>query len=400
MFLRFDLKEIETTLLLESWSNGFRCISLERQRVGYQDAHVPLPLSHLPEDFVAAIPEDLASAAAPFGECTLRLLSLARQEPACARLLLVRPILLLLAVLHWPHDNRPIVMNSRRGQRALLQAMGLPPRRSLLRFLDRLRLDLSSEWQREYLSRLLYDDPLAYLALRHEPEIHPAQLFLFFHARELGACPLVHELRYDYADLFWFARTLDTLNQALALARSGRFPGGWPALRAMCQLSQVGSAVRRVVEAGDRKRQFDHLCVQLGFQGDQPLPLASLALSHLQTPWLQLVLDWPTLDQACDALDPRECEVWSLTLLNEVLRGRQAIFRVCSPGRHRTLGWVRLGLLAVQADPPAGSSAMAALLATCGALGGWLPRFWLRQLHRHLSAMPLVLEEVRQTCDC
>ena len=61
MFLRFELKEIDTTLLLESWSNGFRCLSLERQRVGYQDAHVPLPLSHLPDDFVAAIPEGLAT---------------------------------------------------------------------------------------------------------------------------------------------------------------------------------------------------------------------------------------------------------------------------------------------------------------------------------------------------
>lgn len=56
-----------------------------------------------------------------------------------AELLLCRPVLLLLAVLHWPHDNRPIVMNSRRGQRALLQAMGLPPKRSAFTLLDRLR---------------------------------------------------------------------------------------------------------------------------------------------------------------------------------------------------------------------------------------------------------------------
>lgn len=398
MFLRFDLKEIDTTLLLEGWSNGFRCISLERQRVGYQDAHVPLPLSHLPDDFVAAIPEDLASAAAPFGECALRLLSLARQEPACAELLLCRPVLLLLAVLHWPHDNRPIVMNSRRGQRALLQAMGLPPRRSLLRFLDRLRLDLGSDWQREYLSRLLYDDPAAYQQLSHVSEVHPAQLFLLFHAPELGPCPLVHALRYDYADLFWFTRTLDVLNQALALARAGRFPGGWSALRAMGSLAQLGAVIRQVEESCDRKRQFDHLCERLGFQKDGQLPLASRFLSHLQTPWLQLVLDWPSLEQASAALDPRQCEVWSPTLLNDVMRGRQALFRVCSPGRHRTVGWVRLGLLDAQADPSSGSSAMTALLATAGARDGWLPRFWLRKLHRHLSAMPLVLDAASQTC--
>jgi hypothetical protein len=398
MFLRFELKEIDTTLLLESWINGFRCISLERQRVGYQDAHVPLPLSHLPEDFVAAIPEDLASAAVPFGECALRLLSLARQEPACAELLLCRPVLLLLAVLHWPHDNRPILMNSRRGQRALLQAMGLPPRRSLLGFLDRLRLDLSSEWQREYLSRLLYDDPATYQQLSHVSEVHPAQLFLLFHAPELGACPLIHALRYDYADLFWFTRTLDVLNQALALARAGRFPGGLSALRAMGSLAQLGAVIRQVEEACDRKRQFEHLCGRLGFLGEGPLPLASLTLSHLQTPWLQLVLDWPSLDQACAALDPRQCEVWSPTLLNDVMRGRQAIFRVCSPGRHSTVGWVRLGLSGTPADPASGSSAMTALLATTGARGSWLPRFWLRQLHRHLSAMPLVLDEASQNC--
>lgn len=128
------------------------------------------------------------------------------------------------------------------------------------------------------------------------------------------------------------------------------------------------------------------------------MPLASCSLSHLQTPWLQLVLDWPSLEQACAALDPRQSEVWSPTLLNDVMRGRQALYRVCSPGRHRTVGWVRLGLLGPQADPSSGSSAMTGLLATAGARGGWLPRFWLRKLHRHLSAMPLVLDEASQIC--
>lgn len=382
MVLRYDIKEIETTVLLEGWSEGLRCICLDREGRRYEDSHVPLPLTHLPDAFLADIPVALLEAARPCGELALRLLSLARQHGACAELLLSRPSLLLLAVLYWPQDNQPILIHAERGQRALLQAMGLAPRRSLLHFLDRLRLDLARDWQRDYLQQWLHQQPDAYLRLRYEPELRPAQLFLLLHAPELTGSALARAVRLAYAQPFWFRRTMDTLNPALTLARSGQFPGGWCALLGMTSLFQVAAVVRQVEEAADRARQFLHLCDRLALG---LLPQAALSLVHLQTPWLRQVVSWPQLDAACAALDPRECEVWSPTLLNEVLRGRQALFRLCSPRRNRTLGWVRMALL----DPHPGQCAQTALIATSGSHGGRLPAFWWHQLQRHLATMPL-----------
>lgn len=86
----------------------------------------------------------------------------------------------------------------------------------------------------------------AYPLLSHVSEVHPAQLFLLFMLPNSEPVPAIHVLRYDYADLFWFTRTLDVLNQALALARAGRFPGGWSALRAMGSLAQLGAVIRQV----------------------------------------------------------------------------------------------------------------------------------------------------------
>ena len=388
MALRYEIQEIGTGLLVENWQVGLRCLSQSAEGVQYQDAHLPLPLSHLPDHFLAGIPDELKDATAPYGELALRLLSLARQHVACAELLKLRPTLLLLAALHWPQDNLPILKHAAQGQRALLHAMGLVPRRSLLRFLDRLRLNLAIEWQRDYLRLFLYQDPEAYLALRHEPRIGPAQLFLLFHAPELTGSVLVRSLAHHDGDWFWLGRVLAPLNPALALARKGRFPGGWQALRAIADLTELADADLKAEQAVDRARQFQYLCERLKLDEQHPLPDSAKRLSHLQTPWLQQVASWPELDAACARMNPRSCELWSQTMLNDILCGRQALFRLCSPRRKKTLCWVRMSL--AQSAPD--QRAFTALIEVTGPKVGRVSRYWVRRLYHHLSAHPLSLE--------
>ena len=387
MTLRYEIQEIDTSLLVENWQAGLRCLSQSAGSAQYQDAHLPLPLSHLPDHFLAGIPDELKDAAAPYGELALRLLSLARQHSACAELLQLRPILLLLAALHWPQDNLPILKHAAQGQRALLLAMGLVPRRSLLRFLGRLRLNLAIEWQRDYLRRFLYQDPEAYLALRHEQKIGPVQLFLLFHAPELTGSVLIRSLRHHDGDGLWLGRVLDPLNPALALARAGRFPGGWQSVRNRAELTEVADMVLKVEEADDRAYQFQYLCERLKLDERHPLPDSAQRLRHLQTPWLQQVASWPELDAACARMNPRRCELWSLTMLNDILRGRQALFRLCSPRRKKTLCWVRMSLAQSAPDQPA----FTALIEVTGPKVGRVSRYWVRRLYRHLSTHPLSL---------
>lgn len=387
MELRYEIQEIGTSLLVENWQAGLRCLSQSAGSAEYQDAHLPLPLSHLPDHFLAGIPDELKGAAAPYGELALRLLSLARQHASCAELLKLRPILLFLAALYWPQDNLPIVKHAACGQRALLHAMGLAPRRSLLRFLDRLRLNLAIEWQRDYLRLFLYEEPEAYLALRHEPRIGPVQLFLLFHAPELTGSVLIRSLPHHDDGGLWLSRLLDPLNPALALARAGRFPGDWQALRNMADLTEVAATVLKVEQADDRSRQFQYLCERLKLDEQHPLPNAAKRLSHLQTPWLQQVASWPELDAACARMNPRRCELWSLTMLNDILRGRQALFRLCSPRRKKTLCWVRMSLAQSAPDQPA----FTALIEVTGPKVGRVSRYWVRRLYRHLSTHPLSL---------
>ena len=387
MALRYEIQEIGTSLLVENWQAGLRCLSQSAGSAEYQDAHLPLPLSHLPDHFLAGIPDELKGAAAPYGELALRLLSLARQHASCAELLKLRPILLFLAALYWPQDNLPIVKHAACGQRALLHAMGLAPRRSLLRFLDRLRLNLAIEWQRDYLRLFLYQEPEAYLALRHEPRIGPVQLFLLFHAPELTGSVLIRSLPHHDDGGLWLSRLLDPLNPALALARAGCFPGGWQALRNMADLTEVAATVLKVEQADDRSRQFQYLCERLKLDEQHPLPNAAKRLSHLQTPWLQQVASWPELDAACARMNPCRCELWSLTMLNDILRGRQALFRLCSPRRKKTLCWVRLSLAQPAPDQPA----FTALIEVTGPKVGRVSRYWVRRLYRHLSTHPLSL---------
>lgn len=385
MALRYEIQEIGTSLLVENWQAGLRCLSQSAGSAEYQDAHLPLPLSHLPDHFLAGIPDELKGAAAPYGELALRLLSLARQHASCAELLKLRPILLFLAALYWPQDNLPIVKHAACGQRALLHAMGLAPRRSLLRFLDRLRLNLAIEWQRDYLRLFLYEEPEAYLALRHEPRIGPVQLFLLFHAPELTGSVLIRSLPHHDDDGLWLSRRLDPLNPALALARAGRFPGSWQALRNMVELAEVSDTVLKVEQADDRAYQFQYLCERLKLDEQHPLPDSAKRLSHLQTPWLQQVESWPELDAACARMNPRRCELWSQTMLNDILRGRQALFRLCSPRRKRVLGWVRMSLAPSAPDQPAFTS----LIEVTGPKVGRVSRYWGRRLYRHLLTHPL-----------
>lgn len=385
MALRYEIQEIGTSLLVENWQAGLRCLSQSAGSAEYQDAHLPLPLSHLPDHFLAGIPDELKGAVAPYGELALRLLSLARQHASCAELLKLRPILLFLAALYWPQDNLPIVKHAACGQRALLYAMGLAPRRSLLRFLDRLRLNLAIEWQRDYLRLFLYQEPEAYLALRHEPRIGPVQLFLLFHAPELTGSVLIRSLPHHDDDGLWLSRLLDPLNPALALARAGRFPGSWQALRNMVELSEVSDTVLKVEQADDRTYQFQYLCERLKLDEQHPLPDSAKRLSHLQTPWLQQVASWPELDAACARMNPRRCELWSQTMLNDILRGRQALFRLCSPRRKRVLGWVRMSLAPSAPDQPAFTS----LIEVTGPKVGRVSRYWGRRLYRHLLTHPL-----------
>lgn len=385
MALRYEIQEIGTSLLVENWQAGLRCLSQSAGSAEYQDAHLPLPLSHLPDHFLAGIPDELKGAAAPYGELALRLLSLARQHASCAELLKLRPILLFLAALYWPQDNLPIVKHAACGQRALLHAMGLAPRRSLLRFLDRLRLNLAIEWQRDYLRLFLYQEPEAYLALRHEPRIGPVQLFLLFHAPELTGSVLIRSLPHHDDDGLWLSRLLDPLNPALALARAGRFPGSWQALRNMVELAEVADTVLKLEQADDRAYQFQYLCERLKLDEQHPLPDSGKRLSHLQTPWLQQVASWPELDAACARMNPRRCELWSQTMLNDILRGRQALFRLCSPRRKRALGWVRMSLAQSAPDQPAFTS----LIEVTGPKVGRVSRYWVRRLYRHLLTHPL-----------
>ncbi|WHF38172.1 hypothetical protein [Aeromonas salmonicida] len=385
MALRYEIQEIGTSLLVENWQAGLRCLSQSAGSAEYQDAHLPLPLSHLPDHFLAGIPDELKGAAAPYGELALRLLSLARQHASCAELLKLRPILLFLAALYWPQDNLPIVKHAACGQRALLHAMGLAPRRSLLRFLDRLRLNLAIEWQRDYLRLFLYEEPEAYLALRHEPRIGPVQLFLLFHAPELTGSVLIRSLPHHDDDGLWLSRLLDPLNPALALARAGRFPGSWQALRNMVELAEVSDTVLKVEQADDRAYQFQYLCERLQLDEQHPLPDSGKRLSHLQTPWLQQVVSWPELDVACARMNPRRCELWSQTMLNDILRGRQALFRLCSPRRKRVLGWVRMSLAPSAPDQPAFTS----LIEVTGPKVGRVSRYWVRRLYCHLLTHPL-----------
>lgn len=385
MALRYEIQEIGTSLLVENWQAGLRCLSQSAGSAEYQDAHLPLPLSHLPDHFLAGIPDELKGAAAPYGELALRLLSLARQHASCAELLKLRPILLFLAALYWPQDNLPIVKHAACGQRALLHAMGLAPRRSLLRFLDRLRLNLAIEWQRDYLRLFLYQEPEAYLALRHEPRIGPVQLFLLFHAPELTGSVLIRSLPHHDDDGLWLSRLLDPLNPALALARAGRFPGSWQALRNMVELAEVADTVLKLEQADDRAYQFQYLCERLKLDEQHPLPDSAKRLSHLQTPWLQQVASWPELDAACARMNPRRCELWSQTMLNDILRGRQALFRLCSPRRKRALGWVRMSLAQSAPDQPAFTS----LIEVTGPKVGRVSRYWVRRLYRHLLTHPL-----------
>ena len=59
MALRYEIQEIGTGLLVENWQAGLRCLSQSAEGVQYQDAHLPLPLSHLPDHFLAGIPDEL-----------------------------------------------------------------------------------------------------------------------------------------------------------------------------------------------------------------------------------------------------------------------------------------------------------------------------------------------------
>lgn len=206
-----------------------------------------------------------------------------------------------------------------------------------------------------------------------------------FHAPELTGSVLVRQLRHQAGDWFWLGRVLGRLNPALGLAREGRFPGGWQALRTMKDLTMVAADVLKVEQAHDRARQFHYLCERLKLDELCPLPEPAKKLSHLQTPWFQQVMSWPELDAACARMNPRECELWSLTMLSDILHGRQALFRLCSPLRKRTIGWVRMSLGSFLP----GQSAYTALIGVTGPKVGRVSRYWVRRLHRHLSASPL-----------
>lgn len=56
MALRYEIQEIGTGLLVENWQAGLRCLSQSAEGVQYQDAHLPLPLSHLPDHFWPVYP--------------------------------------------------------------------------------------------------------------------------------------------------------------------------------------------------------------------------------------------------------------------------------------------------------------------------------------------------------
>ncbi len=115
------------------------------------------------------------------------------------------------------------------------------------------------------------------------------------------------------------------------------------------------------------------------------VPDSAKRLSHLQTSWLQQVASWPELDAACARMNPRRCELWSLTMLNDILRGRQALFRLCSPRRKKTLCWVRMSLAPSAPDQPA----FTALIEVTGSKVGRVSRYWVRRLYRHLLAHPI-----------
>ena len=204
---------------------------------------------------------------------------------------------------------------------------------------------------------------------------------------ELTGSVLIRSLRHHDGDGLWLGRVLDPLNPALALARAGRFPGGWQSLRNMAELTEVADMVLKVEEADDRAYQFQYLCERLKLDERHPLPDSAQRLRHLQTPWLQQVASWPELDAACARMNPRRCELWSLTMLNDILRGRQALFRLCSPRRKKTLCWVRMSLAQSAPDQPA----FTALIEVTGPKVGRVSRYWVRRLYRHLSTHPLSL---------
>ena len=387
--LRFELAEIGTTIEVERWGLGLRCIVHSAHYSGYQDAHIPVPLSHLPESFYSGIPKPLTYRAQRYGELALRLLCLARLSTSCRELLLQRPTLLAMACMYWPHHNLPILIYAKKGQRALLQGMKLPGKRSLLRFIDKLDLELDVDWQREYLWRLLRQSPVAYQALRHERGVTPVMLFFYFHAPELIASRLLRApyISYAYIDKPWLWGCLDILNEGLNLARAGRFPGGWIRFRHLQRLEEIKSSVLQVEYADDCLRQFQHLMTSLGQQDPEHLQLPAQCVSYLATPWLQMVDSWHWLEQACAALDPRHCEVWSPTMLNEVMRGRQALFRICSPRRQRLVGWV---LLAINSKGMAYEWDVS-LLRVANAKGGFLGRYWHQKIWRHLSQQRAVM---------
>ena len=137
-----------------------------------------------------------------------------------------RPVLLLLALMRYPDDDQAIIELARLGQRKMLAALGLSPRRSVLRFLDRLELDLSSGWQTKRLMELLSRHSCGYRCFGQASNLAPTPLHLESRSPPLTGSRLsLSVMGSDFN--FAFTRMIDSCE----LARIGLLPGRWSRLR-------------------------------------------------------------------------------------------------------------------------------------------------------------------------
>ena len=216
---------------VESWESGLHCWRIEKSERSLVDGHLSIGLPQLKvmpgmQAWYAELPVPLLLRAEPFGCRAIRMMSLARRNHPCKELLMQRPVLLLLALMRYPDDDQAVIELVRLGQRKMLGALDLSPRRSVLRFLDRLELDFSSGWQTKRLMELLSRHSCGYRRFGQVKNITPALLHLDSRYPQLTGSRLsLSVMGSDFN--FAFTRMIDSCE----LARIGLLPGRWSRLR-------------------------------------------------------------------------------------------------------------------------------------------------------------------------
>lgn len=279
--MHLELPELALQLEVDDWAHGLRCWRIEQGERHLVASHLPFTMEQLAtlvetQDWFRHLPPELCQCVTPYAEIAPRLLSLACRNKACLELLLCRPTLLFLAAISSPFDDDPIIEALEQGQRALLSRLGFVSGRSTLRFIDRLDLDFSSEWQR---NRLMFVLRYGHSQFYHVKRITPALLFLDQLHPKLTGSRLAATMIDDYKKRIFYKRLIQIMN-ACSRDGAGAVFSDWRKLR-----NANGAQTAELVGLRWRLQQWQlrQLHALIGYAGSAFLPKPLLP----DLPWLK-----------------------------------------------------------------------------------------------------------------